>query len=325
MNELGVYETLIAGKPNAQTTTKRTEVEKFELDGYNKENNLDDSSTTYEVVTIPLTKAEQHHFNEFLDSDHVYLRQDRRRYKVSLEPSTTDTVNPKIQIQSIKFKYKLNVAGDVIYEERNYDEPDSRIAIIDSISTAVNLNLGVRYNLSVAKSASGTAASTVLNLNTIKLAGLKEPEQQNNINHTDSVLSAFGKIKKVLSSLKLLAYKDRINWNTDIDAVPQAFPPSAHFHPNYQIISEKDVAGGYPGIDPDSGKISTEWLPQISINKEKRFFNVDGTCYCGTARCRNDWKASKHLDAYKNSNSSRIRNDHCYLIAVGFMEQCING
>lgn len=63
-----------------------------------------------------------------------------------------------------------------------------------------------------------------------KLIGLTVAEQLTSILSTDSILTAFGKIQKYLSSLKALAFKDKVNWNSDIDNIPGTFPPSAHAH-----------------------------------------------------------------------------------------------
>lgn len=271
-NALGVYETLIASKPKTEVSTKRTQIEKFELDGYNQENNLDDSTATYEAVTIPLTKDEQRHFKEFLDSDDIYIKQDRRRYKVSLEATSIETENPKIQIQALKFKYKLDVASEIISEDRNYDDGNSRIDSIDrdvnvidptvigrdtnavtdhTVNTlgdttetiALNdhifkvanmLKLGhVRGGGNVTIDDFGRMWSQATDLGPCineKLTGLTVAEQFLSILATDSILTAFGKIQKYISSLKALAFKDKVNWNSDIDNLPGSFTPSAHSH-----------------------------------------------------------------------------------------------
>lgn len=69
------------------------------------------------------------------------------------------------------------------------------------------------------------------------LTGLTVAEQLTSILSTDSILTAFGKIQKHLSSLKSLAYKTKADWNTDIDNIPGTFPPAAHSHSTYQQIT----------------------------------------------------------------------------------------
>lgn len=123
LNSLNAYETLIAQRPRSEVTTKRSATDKFILDGFNADNLLEDSSTVYEAITIPLTEDEQLHFYEFLDSDNIYLNLNRRRYKVLLEAATTETLNTAKQIQAIKFKYKIAISGEVIDEKRAYDDP----------------------------------------------------------------------------------------------------------------------------------------------------------------------------------------------------------
>lgn len=70
------------------------------------------------------------------------------------------------------------------------------------------------------------------------LTGLIAPEQDADIQASDTVLSAFGKIKKKLSGLVTLAFTGR--WE-HVVGKPLTFPPSSHDHDNrYYTETEID-------------------------------------------------------------------------------------
>jgi hypothetical protein len=61
------------------------------------------------------------------------------------------------------------------------------------------------------------------------LTGLTEASTMTNLESTDTVLGAFGKIKKWLGSLKALAFKDKADYDTDIDNIPTYLVQDANY------------------------------------------------------------------------------------------------
>ena len=77
------------------------------------------------------------------------------------------------------------------------------------------------------------------------LTGLTEASIMTNLEPTDTVLGAFGKIKKWFSSLKTLAFKDKVDWNSDIDNIPTDLVQDSdyvHTDNNYTDADAQTVA-----------------------------------------------------------------------------------
>ena len=77
------------------------------------------------------------------------------------------------------------------------------------------------------------------------LTGLTEASTMTNLESTDTVLGAFGKIKKWLGSLKALAFKDKADWDSDIENIPTDLVQDSnyvHTDNNYTDVDAKIVA-----------------------------------------------------------------------------------
>lgn len=73
-----------------------------------------------------------------------------------------------------------------------------------------------------------TNDSGFINLNSA-LTGLTEATTKTNLKSTDTVIGAFGKIKKWFSSLKALAFLDKVDYTKDIDNIPTDLVQDANY------------------------------------------------------------------------------------------------
>jgi len=78
-----------------------------------------------------------------------------------------------------------------------------------------------KLNLTLVRGDTGT----IDNIDTVTIV-FTESEARQNINTGDTISVLFGKIRKWFSDLKSLAFKDKVNWNTDVDNRPTSMPAS---------------------------------------------------------------------------------------------------
>lgn len=107
------------------------------------------------------------------------------------------------------------------------EEPVYNLALELMLSNASAGSVGLQGNYYSSLVNNGTNGIPVLDT---QLTALTEFPTLTNISSADTLFSWARKFMKLFTSLKALAFKNKADWNGDIDNIPGTFPPSAHVH-----------------------------------------------------------------------------------------------